>query len=336
MKPFKQTENRVWRTYSGGKQLEAFLGKEDPKDSVYPEDWISSFVEAKNKNYIPGEGLSRVLTDEGEKYLAQLVEPKDFGPGRKDSGVLVKFLDAGERLGIQVHPTPEFSRKHFGTNYGKTECWHILQTDPTKDCAVYIGFKEGITKERFAKFFHEQDIPNMLASLHRFSVKPGDTILVTAGTPHAIGAGCFLLEIQEPCDYTMRVETTTVAGEKLTPMQISYGLGENALLECFSYVGLTEEEARKRHFLQQRIGAQAEQQLVTYEDTSCFALSRGKAGCPVRTDCFCTVVAMTEGCLMAEGERVPFRKGEKIFVPYGNKDVRIESGEALLCYPPKV
>lgn len=104
-----------------------------------------------------------------------------------------------------MHPTPDFSRKHFGTDYGKTECWHILKTDTDADAAVYIGFREGITREKWAELFQKQDIDGMQNSLHRFPICTGDTIIVRAGTPHAIGAGIFLMEIQEPTDYIMRV-----------------------------------------------------------------------------------------------------------------------------------
>lgn len=338
--PLLQAENRVFRTYRGGKQLESFLGKENPKDTFQPEDWISSFVEAKNKNYIPGEGITRIITDQGAEPITQVVAPEEFGPGRTDSGVLVKLLDAAERLSIQVHPTPEFSKKHFGTPYGKTECWHVLQVDPDADGAVYIGFKEGITKERFAELFRQQDIQGMLDVLHRFAVKPGDTILVRAGTPHAIGTGCFLLEIQEPCDYTMRVEKTTLAGEKLTPMQISYGLPEAALLDCFVYEGLSEIEARARYFLPARLKAQCEDgsmySLVTYADTPCFALEKIRGKGKLRTDCFSTVVAAAPGRLLTDLGITIFQKGDKVFIPYGFQHLTVECGDALICYPPQV
>ena len=62
---------------------------------------------------------------------------------------------------------------------------------------MYLGFKENITRSYFKTLFEKQDIPAMLDTMHRFEVSEGDVILVTAGTPHAIGAGCFLLEIQE-------------------------------------------------------------------------------------------------------------------------------------------
>ena len=58
-KPIKQLPTRVWRTYRGGKLLDEFLGNENPKDSDYPEDWISSFIEATNPHYLKDEGISK-------------------------------------------------------------------------------------------------------------------------------------------------------------------------------------------------------------------------------------------------------------------------------------
>lgn len=333
-KPLFQTTNRVFRTYRGGKQLDLFLGNEAPADSFQPEDWISSFVEAKNKNYVPGEGVSKIIINGKEEGITDIVKPEDFGPGRTDSGVLIKLLDAAERLGIQVHPTPDFSRKYFGTNYGKTECWHILDTTP--DACIYIGFKEGITKEKWAALFAAQDIHGMLDCLHRFEVKKGDTILVTAGTPHAIGAGCFLLEIQEPSDYTMRVEKITLAGEVLTPMQIHYDVGEDALLECFHYIPLNHDEAKEKFFLTKR-GTH----LVTYNDTPCFALDKiTEANTKISLNSFVTLVALEDGKLLFNTKdnskkTYDIQKGDKLFVPYGCKSFIAISGTFILCHPPK-
>lgn len=330
--PLLQTENRVWRTYRGGRNIDLLLGKPSVENSAWPEDWISSFVEAKNRNYIPGEGISRVLIDGKEVSITQAVAQDDFGPGRSEAGVLIKLLDAAERLGIQVHPTPAFSRSHFGTDYGKTECWHILGAEP--GAAVYIGFREGISREKWQSLFERQDVPGMLRALHRLEVTPGDTILVRAGTPHAIGAGCFLLEIQEPCDYTMRAETTTVAGQRLTDMQISYGLGQEALLDCFCYEGLTEVQARERFLLKPR-KVKDTVTLVSYEDTPCFALDKITGKAELRKDCFSTLVALEAGTLYFDSKTLSFQTGDKIFIPYGCGSVSVECGAAMVCYPPK-
>lgn len=165
-KPLLQTENRVRRTYRGGRSIDAFLGKESCADSFCPEDWISSFTEAKNKDYIEGEGISRVVLDGRKVLITEAVTDGDFGPGRTESGVLVKLLDAGERLGIQVHPTPEFSMTHFRCPHGKTECWHILHAD--EGAAVYIRFKEGITRDGWKHLFDIQDTEGMLAGYIEF------------------------------------------------------------------------------------------------------------------------------------------------------------------------
>lgn len=332
-KPLLQTENRVFRTYRGGRQLDAFIGKPFPEISFKPEDWISSFVEAKNKERIEGEGISRVLLDGREMPITEAVSADDLGPGRRESGVLIKYLDSAERLGIQVHPTPEFSRKYFGSDYGKTECWHILGTDG--DAAVYIGFKEGVTRREWKELFERQDTERMLSRMHRFSVKKGDTVLVTAGTPHAIDAGCFLLEIQEPTDYTMRVEKTTLAGERLTPMQIHYGVGEEAMLDCFIYEGLSEAEARKRYLIEPR-HTESGTDLVSYADTPCFALKRLSGGEETTPESFVTLIVTESGTVRIGDTEMTVKRGERWFIPYGCGTVKVNCGECIVCYPPRL
>ena len=330
-----QCETRVRRTYRGGKLIDAFLGKENPADTGTPEDWISSFVEAKNRNYTEGEGLTEVSVDGGRMRLCDVVSMEDLGPGRSDSGVLMKLLDAGERLGIQVHPTAEFATAHFGVGYGKTECWHILATREKEDCAVYIGFKEGITKTLWRSLYERQDIDGMLAWMHRIPVKAGDTVLVRAGTPHAIGAGCFLLEIQEPTDFTMRVEKTTVSGEVLTPHQLHYGAGEEALFECFLYDGISEAEARSKYVVERCRTDVGRERLVGFSDTPCFALEKLSCGGVIKApDSFVTLVVTCGGDLTVGEEALSVRRGDKLFVPYGSGDIASHGAEILVCYPP--
>ena len=332
----KQLPTLTRRTYRGGKLLGRFLKQEGAGDTDCPEDWISSFVEAKNKEYVQNEGITRVLSDHGVRLITEAVETSDFGEGRKNSGVLIKLLDAGERLGIQVHPTKEYAKEHFGNPYGKTECWHILDTRDEEAC-IYLGFREHVTKEYFKALFEKQDIPAMLDVMHCFRVRKGDVILVTAGTPHAIGAGCFLLEIQEPTDYTMRAEKVTVAGEALTPQQIHYGVGEEAMLDCFSYCGASREEIRSRHFLPQRKIREGEIDLVQYTDTECFALKRIEGGIyAAKEKCFVTVVVLEDGgTLSYNAHSVPLERGEKYFIS-ANTEFMLTDATAVICYPPRL
>ena len=189
---FETESTFVNRSYRGGKTMGEFLHLPTAEDGFMPEDWISSFHEAKNPVYVPNEGISRVMTEAGERLITELVEPCDYGRGRTDSGVLIKFLDAAERLGIQVHPTREYAARVLSSPYGKTECWYVLGTREVngKKAAVYLGFREHVTKEYWRELYDKQDVREMLNALHRFEVEPGQTILVEGGVPHAIDAGC--------------------------------------------------------------------------------------------------------------------------------------------------
>ena len=193
----KECETRVRRTYRGGALLDVFLGRQHGTDGFFPEDWISSFVEAKNREYVPNEGITRL---EDGRLITDAVGGGMFGQGRTEPGVLIKLLDSSERLGIQVHPTDAYAKKLFGSACGKTESWHVLSTRRIngEEPKVYLGFKPGLTRELWAEYYRTQNVSAMMNALHEIPVKPGDTILVAGGTPHAIGGGCMLLEIQQP------------------------------------------------------------------------------------------------------------------------------------------
>lgn len=337
-KAIRQLPTFAARTYRGGKVMRKFLGLGDTEDNFYPEDWISSFTEAKNKDYVPNEGLTRVLFEGKETLITDVVTPEDFGEGREDSGVLIKFIDSAERLGIQVHPTKDYALRYFNSTYGKTECWHILggREDSAERPCVYLGFKENVTKESWRELFMKQDIEGMLDSLHRFEVSAGDTILVCGGTPHAIGASNFLLEIQEPSDYTMRVEKTTVAGEALTPKQVHYGVGEEAMLDCFDYTPHTREEIMEMFFLSPKKTAHGTEMLVDYADTPCFALEKVSDGThALNFSRFVTVVTTKGGgTLSCAGETHTLTAGDKFFIP-AKTPFELDNATALICHPPK-
>jgi len=334
----KELETRVNRTYMGGALLDEYLGREKGTDTFYPEDWISSFVEAKNKEYVPNEGITRA---EGGKLITELVSASDFGQGRKEPGVLIKFLDSSERLGIQVHPTDAFAKKLFGSDYGKTESWHILKTRVIngEEPKVYLGFKPYITREIWEDYYRRQDVKAMLDGMYEIPVKAGDTILICGGTPHAIGGGCMLLEIQQPSDYTMRCETVPLSGEPYTPQQIHYGAGEEAMLDCFNYEPMTFEEIEKKYILKPTVShceKYERHDYITYENTPCFALSEMRGDFCIKEKSFVTLVSLEEsGTLSCEGREVRLYRVDKYFVP-ADTEVKCTDSRLLICYPPKI
>lgn len=275
-KPIKLDRTGAWRTYTGGSLINKLHGIESSRDTNFPEEWIMSTVRARNSGREDiVEGLSMVSGT--EVSLAELIEENpEVLLGKKhiekfgnNLGVLVKIIDSAERLTIQVHPTKINAKGLFNSAYGKTECWHILggrEINGEKPC-IYFGFKDGITREYWKKMFDEQDIPAMLDCLHKFEVKKGDTFLIEGGIPHAIGAGCFLVEVQEPTDYTIRTEKVTPKGLQVADFMCHQGLGFDKMFDCFTYDGFTQEEVKERWGIKKQ-----GRSIIGYNNTEMFAL----------------------------------------------------------------
>ncbi|MFU0831490.1 MAG: putative mannose-6-phosphate isomerase gmuF [Oscillospiraceae bacterium] len=225
----KMKSNRVKRPFQGGKLLEEFQGNPNPRDGDTPEEWVCSTVQAAD-----GTGLS--VTQDGRVLRDVIGHPIE---------VLVKLLDSRTRLMLQVHPDAARAKKYFGWPYGKTEAWHILGVRG-EDACVYLGFRPGITRERWEKLFAQQDVQQMIECLHCLPVHPGDTFFVPAGVPHAMGAGVFFAEVQEPTDITLRTERVSVTGASMTDEQLHGGAGFTALFDCFNYDPLTREQVEKQ------------------------------------------------------------------------------------------
>ena len=248
---YRFRENRVRRAYFGGKRIDHFAGKTECVDSRYPEEWIASATEAFNPDCPKeGEGLSvcsdgavfrDILQQEPRRILGERCYALDAGK----MSILVKLLDSAERLVIQCHPTVEFAKARFGSNFGKTECWYMLET--TEDACVYLGFKLGVTREHWISLFETQNIEGMLDCLHRFPVKAGELWFVEGGVPHAIGGGCLMVELQEPSDLMVIPERKTPSGVVLDEKKLHGGLGFEDMFDCFVYEGLSVDETRKRY-----------------------------------------------------------------------------------------
>lgn len=346
----KLNTNRVWRTYLGGKKLDKFLSDTDTVDAHYPEEWIGSVVRAINPDSKDNEGLSTVNLQDGTNTLLDLIKlsPKEMlGESHVnkygcDTGVLIKILDAAERLSIQVHPDKEKAKSLFNSNFGKTEAWHILEgrnIDGERP-HIYLGFKEGITRELWKDKFHKQDINGMLDLMHKIYVKPGETYLIEGGMPHAIGTGCFIIEIQEPTDYTVRVERSTINGYNIPDNLCHQGLGFERMFDCFSYAGYTEDEILARWKLKSHCSS-SEQCLISYDDTKCFAMDKiiVNKNCKIRdTDNFSVLLVLKgKGTLMWNDDEMVIEKGDKIFIPSYVKDIECVSDdnmELIRCFPP--
>ncbi len=342
-------ETRVWRTYTGGKRIDEWHGRSVGADSNFPEDWIASTVMASNpgREEIP-EGLSRVLNLPGQPKLKTLFEEDPegwFGGAHAEKlgstlGILIKMIDAGERLTIQVHPDKDYAKQVFHSDYGKTEAWYILGGE---GASIYFGFKPGITRQRWKALFDRQDISGMLECLHRIPVEPGDSYLIGGGVPHAIGQGCFLVEVQEPTDYTMRTELVTPGGLHIHLNQCHQGVGFEKMLDCFHYEGLSLEETRKRWKAEPQVTRQPGCTITSLIDaryTKLFSMRSllVEGNCILQRPQRLSVFAALSGSGSASGgeETLSLRQGDYLVVPAGVKNLQLEGERFHLveCLPP--
>jgi mannose-6-phosphate isomerase len=205
VRPLRLPPNLLHRFYLGGPRIADLRGTTITDDHT-PEEWIgatnASFGEAT-------EGLSRLedgsflrdaIQADPEAYLGR-DHMERFGT---DAALLVKLLDAGERLPVHYHPGTAFAREHLDSSHGKTEAWLIIDAEP--HATVSVGFKADQDPATIARWLAEQDHEAMLAALHEWPVKAGDAVFVPAGTAHAIGAGILMVEVQEPTDFSILLE----------------------------------------------------------------------------------------------------------------------------------
>ncbi len=227
-------KNRVFRVYKGGKLFADFFG-DDSADGNYPEEWVVSSVHALNEGSEDiHEGISKIK--DSELYLDEALKKykKEMLGEREDIGILTKILDSAIRLPVQAHPDKAFSKEYFGSPYGKEESWIILATRP--GAKVFYGFKDGVTAEQFeeASEKSETDKTAMEKLLKSFEVKTGDVIYIPAKMVHAIGAGCLLLEVQEPTDFTIQPER--MCGDyRLSDREMYLGIDKKTSLKCFDF-----------------------------------------------------------------------------------------------------
>jgi mannose-6-phosphate isomerase len=200
--------NRFPRFYRGGPAIDELRGTSTGAGGdVLPEDWVGSTTTAFGS---ATDGLTRL---EGGRTLREAIQadPEGFlGRRHADAyaaspALLVKLLHAGERLPVHVHPDRDFARRHLDCPRGKTEAWVVVGTDGPEP-VVHLGFRDTMEPARLAELVEAQETKALLASLNAVPVGPGDTVLVPAGMPHAIGEGVLLVELQEPTDFSVLLE----------------------------------------------------------------------------------------------------------------------------------
>ncbi|MDT0593296.1 class I mannose-6-phosphate isomerase [Glaciecola petra] len=353
-KLIKFTQNRVWRTYQGGKLLDQIAGIDPAKDSSFPEDWIGSTVAAKNigREHIQ-EGLATVENEQGERVLFNdvLLSNPEFYLGKVDNNhtalddiPLVKFLDSATRLHFQAHPTREFAQQRLNSNRGKTEAYVILAIrEDVTEPYIYAGFQRSPSREQLKQWIETQNIEAIEACFDKIPVKPGDVFLLPGGRPHALGEGILMLEIMEPSDWAVRFEFER-CGYVIPEAARFMNRGIETALDVFNFEPVLQKNIDKEFrcepkILHQDTHGNLLEELIGANKTDCFKVKRANVSERFERHekgFFIGIVSEGSGSIIFDGQTIELKQWETFFLPAGIVDFCYQSSGKLAileCYP---
>jgi mannose-6-phosphate isomerase len=185
-------QERIW----GGRNLETLYHKQLPPDVKIGESWEISDRDEAQSVIQNGPLAGKTL-----RWLMEHHERELLGEAKSLNGkfpLLVKILDAEEKLSLQVHPPAAKAAALQGEP--KTEMWYITHARPGAE--LYVGLKSGVTRNEFENKIKSGEVAECF---HRVPVQSGDAMFLPSGRVHAIGAGLVIFEIQQNSDTTYRV-----------------------------------------------------------------------------------------------------------------------------------
>ena len=336
--PWKLIQNKI-HYYPGGREIDRFRGVEPPKDDNCPECWVGSDTPMRYaaEHGEPYRGCAEVILPDGEKrYLADVIRedpvsilgPEHVKANGPKLGVLVKLLDAEKQLGLQAHPSREYAKQFFDSAYGKEESWYVIGTrdDTPEPPYVLLGFKEGVTREVFEEAYRREDLPAMEACCHKVPAHVGDLFFVSAGLPHAIGGGVFVVEVQEPSDITVGVHPAPKDWSEENRKKY-----DEVLLGCYAYEGHSEEENLRLHRIAHRIIREGswgkETLLIGPDQTRYFSFTQLDVHTSAETlDVRAPQVGIVlggSGVLKTPDGELRLRKADEFFLPYDCHSVSV-------------
>ena len=301
----------------GGNRMKEGFGFQTDGDNI-AEAWMLSAHKDGPSTVVGGEDCGLTLLEAVEKYGKGVLGTKCAD--LPDFPLLVKFIDARDRLSVQVHPEDEYARRVENDN-GKTEAWYILDCD--EGAELIYGFVGELSAEECRSAIEQG---TLLEKCNRVAVKPGDVCFIPAGTLHAIGAGILLAEVQQSSNVTYRVFDYNRVGKdgKQRELHVDKALDVvhlNKPARDFSAQGAVE-----------KIAGGTKQLLAECEFFSMTALVLD--GATVRnadeTSFVSLLVTDGNGTLTDGKQTIALQKGSCIFVPANHGDFTLQGNMKIM------
>jgi mannose-6-phosphate isomerase len=226
---------RIW----GGRKLEELFGKNIPAGKRVGESWeIVDRPEAQSivcHGPLAGRSLHDLWVNFHEEIFGE-VSDTPAATGVPRFPLLIKLLDAREKLSLQVHPPQKVADSLGGE--AKTEFWYVAAAEPGAE--IYVGLRQGITREQFEGALHSGTVAECV---HAVPVKRGDAMFLPSGRFHAIGAGNVLVEVQQNSDTTYRLFDWNRVDDTGQPRSLHV---EQAL-QCIDFKDVIPAPVRSNH-----------------------------------------------------------------------------------------
>jgi mannose-6-phosphate isomerase len=298
------------QTIWGGDKIIPFNHLDVKMDHV-GESWEISGVKGEETIVANGPHQGKRLNQLVSEMKGQLVGEENYQRFGDEFPLLIKFIDACRDLSIQVHPSDEVAHRQ-GKARGKTEMWYCLGSQESGK--IYNGLKKKITPEEYRQMVDNGTITEALA---QYEIHEGDVFFIPAGRIHAIGAGCFVTEIQQTADVTYRIYDYKRKDKNGNYRELHTQLAAESIDFNVLPDYRTAYEAVKNEGVQ----------LVScpYFTTAVYDLTEPMTLDYSELDSFVILIAVKgAGRLICEDEELPFQMGDTVLLPATTQEVRVE------------
>ena len=304
------------QTIWGGNKIIPFKQLDQQLDQV-GESWEISGVQGNETIVKEGQYKGMKLNELVARLGEKLVGRDNYERFGNEFPLLIKFIDAQRDLSIQVHPDDETAHRQ-GKSRGKTEMWYVLPSEP--EAQLFSGLKLQITPEQYAQMVADDTITEALSQYH---VQEGDVFFIPAGRIHAIGAGCFVAEIQQTSDVTYRIYDYNRRDKDGNLRQ----LHTKEAADSIDYRVLPDY--RTAYKLEKNVPEQVVQ--CPFFTTAVYDIDEPMTLDYSELDAFVILIGVKgQGTLTVDGQQTTLNMGETVLVPATVNEIKVEGSVRFL------
>ncbi len=295
----------------GGQDICPFKGLA-PRSEAIGESWEISHVDGHysvvDSGALKGQDLDQLVRTYGDRLVGRSVRAR-FG---ERFPLLIKFIDAQQHLSVQVHPDDALAMERHNS-FGKTEMWYVVKASP--EAVLYSGFAQQSSPEDYVQRVADGTIMDIM---QEYRVEAGDVFFLPAGRVHAIGAGCFVAEIQQTSNITYRIydyDRTDASGQR---RELHTSLAQEA-------IDYTLHEDYRTHYTPE-LNAPTPLVECRYFETNLLELDKPLVRDHASRDSFVIYIVMQGSLSLVDdmGYRLELTKGQSVLLPAEASSVRLE------------